>query len=152
MDPLVHLLRTRADADADRTRLVYLLDGECEEQPWSAGALDRQARAVAATLQQHAAPGERALLVFGPGMEAVVAFFGALYAGLVPVPLEPPRPGQPLDGLPRWHPLPTGPFVTGGAPGSPDTMTKPPYAAELARKIQHHLGNPSPGRRPGSAR
>ena len=96
-DTLVELLQARAATGGPSLR--YLLDGETDEQEWTYADLDRQARAVAATLQQHAAPGERALLLFAPGMETAVAFFGALYAGLVPVPLEPPRPGQPFDGL-----------------------------------------------------
>ena len=37
-------------------------------------------------------PGERALLLYPPGLEFVAAFFGCLYAGVVAVPAYPPRP------------------------------------------------------------
>jgi acyl-CoA synthetase (AMP-forming)/AMP-acid ligase II len=41
------------------------------------------------------------LLLFAPGLEFVTAFFGALYAGLVAVPMYPPTPGRPESALPR---------------------------------------------------
>ncbi len=39
--------------------------------------------------------GERALLLYPPGLEYVAAFFGCLYAGVVAVPVYPPRPNRP---------------------------------------------------------
>ena len=35
--------------------------------------------------------GERALLLYPPGLDFVVGFFGCLYAGVVAVPAYPPR-------------------------------------------------------------
>ena len=35
--------------------------------------------------------GERALLMYPPGLEFVAAFFGCHYAGVIPVPAYPPR-------------------------------------------------------------
>jgi acyl-CoA synthetase (AMP-forming)/AMP-acid ligase II len=51
--------------------------------------LDRRARAVAAGLQRRTRVGERALLLFPPGLEFIAAFFGCLYAGVVAVPAYP---------------------------------------------------------------
>jgi acyl-CoA synthetase (AMP-forming)/AMP-acid ligase II len=53
--------------------------------------LDQNARELAARLAGIAAPGERALLVFAPGLEFITAFFGCLYAGVIAVPVYPPQ-------------------------------------------------------------
>lgn len=53
--------------------------------------VDRQARAIAATLMQHNATGERVILAHPPGLEFVTAFLGCLYAGATAVPTFPPR-------------------------------------------------------------
>ena len=49
------------------------------------------ANAVAKRLAAVAKPGERALLVFPPGLEFVVAFFGCLIARVIAVPMMVPR-------------------------------------------------------------
>ncbi|GAU82921.1 long-chain-fatty-acid-CoA ligase [Bosea sp. BIWAKO-01] len=54
-------------------------------------ALHREAAALAGRLAQRALPGERALLLFPTGLEFVVAYFACLIAGIVAVPLMPPR-------------------------------------------------------------
>ena len=48
------------------------------------------AMAIGAELQASAAPGQRVLLLFPPGLDFVTAFFGCLYAGVVAVPAAPP--------------------------------------------------------------
>ncbi len=53
--------------------------------------LHRRALAVAARLEQHNARGERAVLLFPPGLDFIVAFFGCLAAGVIAVPLMVPR-------------------------------------------------------------
>jgi acyl-CoA synthetase (AMP-forming)/AMP-acid ligase II len=40
-------------------------------------------------------------MLYPPGIDSVPAFFGATYAGLVPVPVIPPRPDQPPTALAR---------------------------------------------------
>ena len=50
------------------------------------GAGDRRRRSQAA-----GAAGERALLLYPPGLDFIAAFFGCLYAGVVAVPAYPPR-------------------------------------------------------------
>jgi acyl-CoA synthetase (AMP-forming)/AMP-acid ligase II len=91
---LVDLLRARAQEHPEKPAYTFLLDGEVETARLTYGELDRQARAVAALLQERGAAGERALLLFPPGLEFIAAFFGCLYAGVVAVPAYPPRPGQ----------------------------------------------------------
>lgn len=53
--------------------------------------LARSARAVAAELLRTVQPGARALLLYPPGVDFVVALLGCMYAGVVAVPTYPPR-------------------------------------------------------------
>ncbi|HEX8272004.1 MAG TPA: non-ribosomal peptide synthase/polyketide synthase, partial [Longimicrobiaceae bacterium] len=92
---LVDLLRLRADEDPDRRAYTFLLNGESEEGHVTRGELDLRARAVAARLQALGARGERALLLYPPGLEYVAALFGCFYAGVVAVPAYPPRRNKP---------------------------------------------------------
>lgn len=93
------LLRLRAREQPDRRAYIFLSDGEAAEATLTYGELDRQARAIGAALA-HAA-GERALLLYPPGLEFVAAFFGCLYAGVVAVPAYPPDPTRLAQSLPR---------------------------------------------------
>ncbi len=53
--------------------------------------LDRRARAIAASLQGMGLVGQRVVLAFPSGLEFIAAYFGALYAGCVVVPVSQPR-------------------------------------------------------------
>jgi acyl-CoA synthetase (AMP-forming)/AMP-acid ligase II len=88
---LVALLRGLADKQPNNPAYGFLVDGDQENEIISYGELDWRARAIAAHLQSHAAPGDRALLLYHPGLEYLAAFFGCLYAGVVAVPAYPPR-------------------------------------------------------------
>ena len=96
---LVDLLRTRALNQPDDTAYIFLQDGENESGRLTYQELDRQARAFAAALQYLDASGERALLLYPPGLEFIIAFFGCLYAGVIAVPAYPPRRNQNLSRL-----------------------------------------------------
>ncbi len=87
----VELLRYRAIHQPDRLAFTFLPDGETEGESLTYAELDRQARAIAAKLQALGLSGERALLLYPPGLEYLAAFFGCLYAGVVAVPAYPPR-------------------------------------------------------------
>jgi acyl-CoA synthetase (AMP-forming)/AMP-acid ligase II len=80
---------------------VYLGDGEREEARVNYAELDVLARAVGANLQELHARGERALLLYPPGLDFAAAFFGCLYTGVVAVPAYPPHPARPEIMLPR---------------------------------------------------
>jgi acyl-CoA synthetase (AMP-forming)/AMP-acid ligase II/acyl carrier protein len=92
---MVDVLRARALETPRRVAYTFLRDGEVEEAPLTYAALDEQARAIAAWLQEEGMAGERALLLHPPGIEFVAAFFGCLYAGVVAVPAYPPRLNRP---------------------------------------------------------
>jgi acyl transferase domain-containing protein/acyl-CoA synthetase (AMP-forming)/AMP-acid ligase II/acyl carrier protein len=78
---------------------TFLADGEREAGRLTFSDVERQARAVAARLQDEAAPGERALLLHPPGLDFVTAFLGCLYAGIIAVPVYPPRNNRNLGRL-----------------------------------------------------
>jgi natural product biosynthesis luciferase-like monooxygenase protein/amino acid adenylation domain-containing protein/FkbM family methyltransferase len=90
----VDLLRARASETPGRTACVFLPDGEVEQARLTYAELDARARTIAAALQRRGAAGERALLLYPPGLDFVAAFFGCFYAGAVAVPAYPPRSGR----------------------------------------------------------
>src|SRR6266487_2643697 len=96
---LLHLVRSRAEHNPDLRVFTFLANGEAEEAHLTCGELDRQARTIGASLQKLVTPGERALLLYPPGLEYIAAFFGCLYAGVVAVPAYPPLPNRPLSRL-----------------------------------------------------
>ncbi len=59
----------------------------------------RGARSLGARLQELGIAGERALLLYPPGLEFITAFFGCLSAGVVAVPTPLPRPNRPAERL-----------------------------------------------------
>jgi len=79
-----------------QTAFAFLNDGETDEIKITYAELDRQAQAIAAWLQAHGFQGQRALLLYPPGLEFISAFFGCLYAGVVAVPAYPPRMNRSL--------------------------------------------------------
>jgi acyl-CoA synthetase (AMP-forming)/AMP-acid ligase II len=87
---LVELLQQRAQASPSNIAYRFLSAGGAAEALTYA-QLDRQARATAAVLQEHGLAGERALLLFPPGLDYLATFFGCLYAGVVAVPAYPPH-------------------------------------------------------------
>lgn len=93
---LVELLRHRAGCQAEDVAFTYLVDGENEQVHLSYRELDRQARAIGAWLESLDLTGQRALLLYPAGLEFVAAFFGCLYAGVVAVPVYPPRRNRSL--------------------------------------------------------
>jgi acyl-CoA synthetase (AMP-forming)/AMP-acid ligase II len=96
---LIDLLSYRAQMQADQTLFTFLRGGETETGHLTYADLHMQAQAIATTLQSIAKPGERALLLFQPGLEFIAAFFGCLYAGVIAVPAYPPRRNQSLTRL-----------------------------------------------------
>lgn len=98
---LVDLVRLRAFEHPRRRAYTFLTDGEVEGPRLTYAELDRQATAIGAVLQRSIVQGERALLLYPPGLDFVPAFFGCLYAGVVAVPAYPPHPARPDRALPR---------------------------------------------------
>ena len=97
----VEILRWRATHQPEQCALTFDAGGEDEGEgtALSFAALDRRARALAARLQELRLAGERAVLLYPPGLEFVAAFVGCLYAGVVAVPASPPRVNRPMTRL-----------------------------------------------------
>lgn len=89
LSTLVQMLRRWADEQPSDVALTFLADG-MEAERLTYGDLDRRARSVAVRLLERHRPGDRALLLYPPSLEFVVAFFGCLYAGITAVPAYPP--------------------------------------------------------------
>ncbi|AFY82813.1 condensation domain-containing protein [Oscillatoria acuminata] len=87
----VEILRGRAIQQPDNLAFRFLIDGEILGETLTYRELDRGSRAIAAQLQAMGLGGERALLLYPPGLDYLIAFFGCLYAGVVAVPAYPPR-------------------------------------------------------------
>jgi amino acid adenylation domain-containing protein len=82
------VLLARAALAGDRCAFVFREDSG--ERAITYADLDRRARSVAAALAHAGAPGDRVLLMYPPGAEYVIGFFGCLYAGMIAVPVYPP--------------------------------------------------------------
>ncbi|MFD8221340.1 amino acid adenylation domain-containing protein [Streptomyces sp. NPDC059697] len=98
-ETLADLLRQRADQQPTHEAFTFLPDdpatGESTRVTYE--ALNERARQLAAVLHaQGMRPGDRSMLLYAPGPDYLVAFFGCLYAGIVAVPVYPPD-------LQRWE-------------------------------------------------
>jgi amino acid adenylation domain-containing protein len=91
---LVDVLQWRAKHQPNRIGYVFLNDGETVGKTLTYQMLERQAIEIASQLQSNAACGDRALLIYPPGLGFIVAFLGCLYAGIVAVPVDMPRRNQ----------------------------------------------------------
>ena len=98
MTTFAEILRDRAAADPGHTIFTFLDHDRSEAAALSFGELDRRAREIGAMLQGRGLAGERALLVFPPGVEFIAALYGCVYAGTAAVPCPPPDPGRKYAG------------------------------------------------------
>ena len=93
---LADLLHHRAAKQPDDRAYIFLSDQGNEEAVLTFADLARGAGEVAARLA-HSQIGDRALLLFGPGLDFIVAYFGCLLAGVIAVPMMLPRRNSSLD-------------------------------------------------------
>ncbi|WP_438016891.1 amino acid adenylation domain-containing protein [Sorangium sp. So ce315] len=98
---LLHCLRQWAHEQPNAVAFTFVEATDADEQQITYAQLDRRARAIAATLQQRFPEGERAVLLYPPGLDYIAAFLGCAYAKLVAVPAYPPDIGRLNRSLPR---------------------------------------------------
>jgi acyl-CoA synthetase (AMP-forming)/AMP-acid ligase II len=94
---LVALLAERAKSQSADRAYVFLSDRGEEEAAVTFRELYEAASALAGRLAAVTQPGDRALLVFPPGLEFLVAFFGCLMARVIAVPMMMPRRNSARD-------------------------------------------------------
>ena len=88
----VERLQYWALAKPETDAFRFLEGGEIDQVvKLSYSELDERARAIAAQLVSAGYTGQRALMMYPPGLDFVAAFFGCHYAGVIPVPAYPPR-------------------------------------------------------------
>ncbi|PWT89828.1 MAG: AMP-dependent synthetase, partial [Acidobacteria bacterium] len=87
----ITLAQRQADHYQEKSAYIFLENGECPAETISYRELDLRARVLAGRLQSVCVPGDRVLLVYDSCVENMVAFFGALYAGLIAVPVCAPH-------------------------------------------------------------
>lgn len=95
---IIDLLLQRAEESPDKRSYTFLTGGQ-ETASLTFFQLAQRAQAIAARLQQLRAEGERALLLFPPGIEYISAFYGCLAARAVAIPAYPPRMNRNLERL-----------------------------------------------------
>ena len=100
-DTVVDRLLRRASEPVDRVALRWLRDDGSEEAVWTCTQLTAKMLLVSHHLEHvwNTTAGDRALLVYSPGLHFVAAFLGCLHAGVVAVPVYPPDPRNPKPGL-----------------------------------------------------
>lgn len=86
----------QAETDPDRVVMRQWIYGEEETcRELTRAQVNNRIKVVAARLQQVAEPGTRVAILAGNSPEYVFGFLGALYAGMVPIPLyDPNEPGH----------------------------------------------------------
>jgi amino acid adenylation domain-containing protein len=98
---IAEVLQARAASTPERIAYRFLSFASASEETLTYAELDASARRIAANLQTFTVPGDRALLLYRPGLDFIQGFFGCLYAGVIAVPAYPPHPTRPARDLPK---------------------------------------------------
>ena len=95
----VDILRARARERPNERAYTFLRDGEDEAATLTFAELQQMAASAAGRLVSIAAAGDRAILLYPQSLDFLVAFFGCLQAGLIPVPVSLPSRQRGMDVL-----------------------------------------------------
>jgi acyl-CoA synthetase (AMP-forming)/AMP-acid ligase II len=87
----VELLRYRAAEQSNDKAYIFLPDRGGEQLSLTFAELYARSRLLAQRLAERGQTGDRAVLLFPPGLDFIVAFFGCLLAGIIAVPMMVPR-------------------------------------------------------------
>jgi acyl-CoA synthetase (AMP-forming)/AMP-acid ligase II len=94
---LVDVLQHRAAEQPNDLAYIFLPDRGAERLSLSFSELYARALAVAVSLAERGQKGDRAVLLFSPGLDFIVAFFACLLAGVIAVPMMVPRRASSRD-------------------------------------------------------
>lgn len=151
---LLDLLRHRATRGSSDLRFIDA--SGAVEACWSKHELLRRSFGVARALS-HLTPGSRVAIVHPPGLPYVSAFYGAIAAGMVPVPVYPPERAALDRTLPRLEAIATNAGVCAlltarTTDGIFDRIEdKSPWLAALPRIVTCELPGADDDGRPGPA-
>lgn len=90
VETILDLLRAHAESRPGQLAYCFLRD-DGSSHSLTFGQLDRRVHSLAARLSQYASLGDRALLMYPPGLEFIEAFLSCLAAGIIAIPAYPPR-------------------------------------------------------------
>jgi|GEM_PF-473360 len=85
------LLLIQAKSNPHKKAYSFLEKGK-EKHTLTYKELHQRALTIAKTIKQHAKVGDRVVLLYQPGLAFIEAFYGCLYAGVIPAPAYPPNP------------------------------------------------------------
>ena len=94
---LLDVLETREREMPDEVGFAYLRDNEDTLVTYR--EIAEKSRAVAVEVRRHAKPGDRAVLVYPPGLDFITGFLGCACAGVTAVPACYPKPRRPMPRL-----------------------------------------------------
>lgn len=90
---IIDLIVDRARLSPEKDAFVFLKNGEDQKDTVTFAEFKQRAEFLAARLQseKNYAINKRALLLYQPGLNYIIAFFGCILAGIVPIPAYPPN-------------------------------------------------------------
>lgn len=89
-ETIVSILEKHAKHQPNKTAFTYLIDGERQQQSITYIQLVTQAKQFATQLLVKHQLGDRALLLFQPGLDYIRALIACFFAGITPIPAYPP--------------------------------------------------------------
>ncbi|MES2938981.1 MAG: fatty acyl-AMP ligase [Pseudomonadota bacterium] len=96
---ILEVLLRHADAAPQQLAYRFLAGGDAEAESLSFRQLADRTRAFAASLHASQEPGSCVLLLLDSGLSFIEAMFACMYAGVVPVAVDLPRPNRSTDRL-----------------------------------------------------
>lgn len=88
---LIDLVEYQAERLPNNIVYRYLKDGEILDDSLTFSEFSLRIKKLAAVIQAHCEPGDRALLLYPSSLDYIVAFFACVYAGVIAVPAYPPQ-------------------------------------------------------------
>ncbi|RQS14588.1 AMP-dependent synthetase [Burkholderia sp. Bp9002] len=85
------MLEMHVRSHADKPAFIFLLDGESETARLSFSDLLRTSAALVQPILASGRPGDRVLIALPDGIEFIITFLACLYAGVIAVPVKPPK-------------------------------------------------------------
>ena len=94
---IIEIFENNCSRLPEKVIYYYLEDGYNETSRITYREMNIRAKAIAGYLQQHHHKGDRAMLLFPPGIEFIASLFGCFFAGIIGVPAYPPRKNRMFD-------------------------------------------------------